>query len=405
MERRVEEKPFPDDLEGRLASVANAVNTELKTVTLLHLDDRPADRSEIKVRIRETIGMGYLPSCNVFGNYGNTLHDIALVARETVIRDTGDIEYIGYSLTEAGKKYGVPIAASALKYVVDNDRSMFSILGQTTSHGETRAPHNRIRILENLIEKGKLRVIDLCNFLGLRQWSVQTHLRELQKIGFVNYDSVGTHRDKITYEWIEGKEPSDAKVVKTFNQLTKKVAKYLSDVSGKVSTHEVAEGLKIRSSDYVSKILSGLVEEGFVRREGWKVHEILSEIEILDEGRKFIEDWILPTRETLANGEALEDLEKIYGQFQNRNIFAENAKGAIESYIKISPGINRKSLEIRIEQIRNYLIEHPGSMTEEVAEHLGLSRNTVVRYIRKLKNEIISKRDRNEVRYFLKDKS
>ena len=50
----MEEKKFPDDLEGRMSSVLNAVNTELKTVTLLHLDDRPADGIEIRDRIRDT---------------------------------------------------------------------------------------------------------------------------------------------------------------------------------------------------------------------------------------------------------------------------------------------------------------------------------------------------------------
>ena len=31
------EKPFPNDLEDRLAVIASAVNTELKTAAILHL--------------------------------------------------------------------------------------------------------------------------------------------------------------------------------------------------------------------------------------------------------------------------------------------------------------------------------------------------------------------------------
>jgi len=80
----LDEKEFPDDLEGRMSSVLNAVNTELKTVTLLHLDDRPADHIEIRDRIKDTRGVGYLPKAHLFGSYGNTLQDIALVAGITI---------------------------------------------------------------------------------------------------------------------------------------------------------------------------------------------------------------------------------------------------------------------------------------------------------------------------------
>ena len=84
MERKIEEKKFPDDLEGRLNALTSAVNTSLKTVTLLHLDDSPVEAEEIRNRVRESAGKGYLPSRKSFESYGNTLHDIALVAKETI---------------------------------------------------------------------------------------------------------------------------------------------------------------------------------------------------------------------------------------------------------------------------------------------------------------------------------
>ena len=48
------ENPFPEDLEGRLNAILNVVNTELKALTLLHLDDTPRSGQEIKARVRET---------------------------------------------------------------------------------------------------------------------------------------------------------------------------------------------------------------------------------------------------------------------------------------------------------------------------------------------------------------
>ena len=140
MEVRVEEKPFPEKLEDRMAIVANGVNTELKAVTLLHLDDVPTEAGVIRARIMETIGGGYLPHSAAFRAYGTTLHKIALVAKETVARDTGEGEYVGYSLTEAGKKYGVPASVFSLRYAVEHEMSMFQVLGPTNSKGKSRAP-------------------------------------------------------------------------------------------------------------------------------------------------------------------------------------------------------------------------------------------------------------------------
>ena len=135
------ETPFPQDLEGRLNAVLNVINTELKSVTLLHLDDTPAEASEIKARIRETIGMGYLPIEHAFESYCHkTLFPIGTVAEEIIKRETDELVYPAYSLTEAGKRYGRPIAALALKYAVENKQSLFEILGSTISSGKTRAP-------------------------------------------------------------------------------------------------------------------------------------------------------------------------------------------------------------------------------------------------------------------------
>src|SRR3989344_6122040 len=218
-----EEKPFPDDLEGRLAAVVNAVNTEFKTISLLHLDDVPADKGEIRRRLRETVGRKYLPKGRAFGGYGNTFYDVALVAKQTVVRDEGDIQSIGYSLTEAGRKFGLPIANSTLRYAVDTHRSMFHVLGPTNSRGNSRAPYNRIKILEEL-RKVILRERDLVAILGLTSSDIQEHLLRLQKIGFVQFESVGSKtKGKFLWRW-KGNNEVDVRTVNRRNSTTKKVA-------------------------------------------------------------------------------------------------------------------------------------------------------------------------------------
>lgn len=155
---------FPTDTKGRLNAILNVVNTELKTIALLHLGDSPIDRHDLKRKMRETVGYGvYLPgpSRNLEAYCHQTFYPIGAVAEETILRDTGDETYFGYCLTDAGKKYGLPVAAFTLDYVVRNGKSMFTILGSTsTPSGRKRAPLSRINILQEL-RGGHSRVTDL----------------------------------------------------------------------------------------------------------------------------------------------------------------------------------------------------------------------------------------------------
>jgi hypothetical protein len=133
------ENPFPADLEGRLNAILNVTNLELKTITFLHLDSRAASRTELKARVRRTTGQGiYLPS-NFECYCRKSLYPIGCVAEERVLEETDNTISSGYSLTEAGRKYGLPIAAFSLAYAVDNNQSLFSILGSTNSPRSRRS--------------------------------------------------------------------------------------------------------------------------------------------------------------------------------------------------------------------------------------------------------------------------
>ena len=123
------ERPFPQDSDGRLGAFLNVVNTEFKLVTYLHLDDSPADGSEIRARIKKTIGRGaYFPQERCIEDYGHhTLFPIGLVAEERALFGEGR-EARCYRLTEAGRLYK-PLAALTLDYVVETNRSLFKILG------------------------------------------------------------------------------------------------------------------------------------------------------------------------------------------------------------------------------------------------------------------------------------
>lgn len=388
----LDEKEFPDDLEGRMSSVLNGVNTELKTVTLLHLDDRPADHIEIRDRIRDTRGKGYLPQVYNFRGYGETLKDIALVTKQTIVRDDGETQVLGYSLTEAGRQYGVPIAEHVLKWVVDNGLSMYQVLGGTSSKGQTRSPKNRVEILEAL-STGETSEVELVDFSGLSQGVVQEHLKVLSKIGFVKFDSIGSKSKGFsTYKWIDGKYPEDTMAVMRCSDLTKRVAEKMSR-EGEQDCNSLSKMLNYKYVEKVSGILSGLERQGFVRRTTpYQMKVVLSKARILESGERFLEEVVYPVKEHLSESVVLET------DFEERD--SEYVARGIDIYKKVSPQINKISSQERIQQIRSYLSRNPGTTSREIGEEISLGVAGARLYLRQLSG-VRTEREGSEIRYFL----
>ena len=399
------EKPFPDDLEGRLNAMLNVVNTELKTVTLLHLDDTPADEYEIKARIRETVGKGcYLPTSGTFGGYcHNTLLPIGTVAEEEVIKDTGENVYVGYKLTEAGKKYGLPISAFTLEYVAQSGQSMFSIFGSSHSHGKTRSPLNRIKILEALREKS-LREVDLEEILNLDTNPIIFALNSLAKIGFVQYDSVGEFqkgRKNISpYLWADGRNPEEAQGVKTYPIATKKVAKLMQKVK-KADRNKIAE-LTGFAPGVVSNILSGLERQGLLKRVRWRSREFLSEAVLLDPAREFLDRYFIPFKESISDGQALADMQESYEKLiQGSDSFNIYVRRVIDIYKQASPNINKRPIQETNERIISYLRRNPGKRPMDIGRIICLT-NTPRYLIPLVKAGVLRKEKKGrEVRYYV----
>jgi len=401
------EEPFPDDLEGRLNAILNVVNTELKTVTLLHLDDTPADEHEIKARLRETVGKGsYLPDSSNFRAYCHkTLFPIGTVAEEEVIRDTGENVYLGFRLTESGKKYGLPIAAFTLNYIAQTGQSIFPILGNTNSRGKTRAPLNRVKILEALKEK-TLRVTDLEEILGLDSKGILGALNSLAKIGSIQYDSVGElQKGRINiapYMWVGGRNPEEAQTIRHRVTATKKIAKLMSKIK-KADHNKIAELTGI-ASPTVCPILSGLTKQGILKRERWKGREFQSEAKLLDNGRKFLDEYLEPFKDSVSDGQALEEMQESYEQLMHdSDRFSEYARTAIAVYKQVSPYINKRPRQETNKRIVAYLRKNTGKRPVEIGRVLSLKKPGG--YLTPLvKTKVLRKEKKgNEVRYYVNE--
>ena len=403
--------PFPDDLEGRLNGITNVVNNELKALAFLHLDDGYAGISEMKSRLKNTVGSGiYLPHSGVFGSYCSmSLFPIGAVAegKIKISNSSGPKLSTCYRLTKAGKKYGRPIAAFTLDYVSRTGKSMFEILGSTHTSGKTRNPLNKIKILEYLENKGELKLSDLTELLQTNNNNfVLNNLKPLSKIGFIDYNSIGDVEGDsfIVYEWIKGKNSEEVKPWNHYVSLTKEIAETLS-VMGNLNTKQVKI---LVGAHKVSHILPHLVREGFARRVSEFTNEKKSKIRLLESGKQFLNEWLEPVKDALQNGESLSEMQKLYESLINDDQrFADVSRTGIELYTEISPGINKRSREETNREIIKYLIDHPGRRPKEISEELSLSNSNIIYHsiTPLIKSGILTKKkEGRKTKYFVDEK-
>ncbi len=372
------EESFPNDLEGKLNAVLNVVNTELKTITLLHLDDRSAEASEIRARIRETVGKRvWLPQWPNFRGYcQNTFVPIGTVAEEQIVRENDETFFcLGYSLTEAGRRYGLPIAAFTLDYVTNHNISMHSILGSTSSRGGSRAPLNRINLLEKL-RIDPQRITDLSEHVGIIRSNILTACKTLGMIGFLTLRSVGeTKKDTgfIIYKWKTGKVPEEVPTYMDKRETTRKLAQLLYKYE-KLSPTEAAKLIDGPNVSRISAIFSFFVERDLAERDEWIGKVKQSEVKILDKGRNFLTEYVDIVRDVLDDESKLKDMQVLYERLVvDQKMFKDYAVSAIKRYKSISRHINYRSSQAICNQIVSFLIKNPGARPREIMKAVSLS--------------------------------
>lgn len=188
--KRVEYE-FPKLKDDRLNAILSSVNTEPKNITLAFcLDRQPKTQHDLRNDFSYYVDekTHWVPVERSFSNYSRkSFTPIGMVAEE-IIRIKGKLNpTYHWMITDCGEKYGKPISAFSLKYAVDNGESLFKYFGQVPSSGESRAPFNRVRVLDALNEKKKMKEINLWYELDLNQENVQRHVKKLNEIGLVEY--------------------------------------------------------------------------------------------------------------------------------------------------------------------------------------------------------------------------
>ncbi|MBS3073612.1 hypothetical protein J4465_02360 [Candidatus Pacearchaeota archaeon] len=398
---------FPEESEARLEAILNSFNAELKTATFLFLEDSPKSGFSFRDDVSEVVLTDKQLNPQVFTAYCQRSLVPRGMAYETVINRARKFpaSAFGYSITEAGKKYGQPIAALTLDYVVKNNISMFSILGSANTNGKTNSPLNRVKILKKANE-GTFRDSDLSQEVnwGISSNISKNHLIPLSKIDFIKTESCGELNGPLTtYFWIPGKDPEKVKVIDGYLTKARIIAAKIKEIETS-DNFKLAETVNLRPQE-IKKILNGLEKQGFIKSKGRWTDERKSENVLLIKGKKFLDEYVSRVENCLADGPVLGELTEFYNYLKNTNdgqLMKDYLNKSTQLYIEASPHLNyRSSLKVQ-EEIIKCLKANPNGL-----RYNRLSENVSLRHVTFPLRELISagivrkEGKSKEVRYYL----
>lgn len=376
---------FPEGPEERLEATLSCVNTELKQATLLVLDSHPRTYIEISKSLA-AITSANLPSPQSFSAYCNdTFLPIGFLVQERFGKGLGLSDRY-FRISKEGEEYGRPIAAFSLKYAVNHSISLYELLGQRQSAGDSRSPYNRTRIVE-LLSEGKDKVKDLTERLGLTTEDVRQHLYNLKRLGVLTFDSLNFEKKGVkVYTWVSGKFPWEARTVGTYRRLTAEVAKWLY-YNRAGERNQIARDLPYRHVTTISQVLGGLFKQGFADTPFPSQDK--SRVSLLKRS-SLLADYVRSLRNALGNGPELKEMKDTFREFvRNKETFARYVDAGIQLYNAVSPNINARGAKEReselllfIELYRNH--RGMGARPVDVVRALGWTHGTVIRYLRSL---------------------
>lgn len=395
---------FPSDPEARLEAVLSCMNGELKQATLLILDRFPRTRTSIGNGLRELTDLPLPPG--VFHDYCvQTLCPAGFVVHELFGKGL-KVRHHGYKLSHAGERYGQPIAAFSIRYAVDNNFSLYHLLGPATAAGKSRAPYNRARIME-LLGEGSGRIVELEERLELDHTDITYHLRHLQGHGLVRFDSLNPERAGKTYRWVEGRLPQEAKTVLTRRQLTKIVAQWL--YCNRIGNPaQIARDLNHRFKQNISNVLVGLARQGLAHTQFPSSDRSAV---TLGERAEIALGYLERVRAALTDKRELKRMTAELEEFRREEeTFRHYIDASLKLYRAVSPMMNaRRAAEREAELvafIREYQRKHmSGPRPSVMAKELGWNLATLRDYINSLleKARLIREQKGTTVRYRLRE--
>lgn len=413
---------FPNDYDDRLNAILSSINLETKSLVLsMVLDQYPKTGGEIRESLANLAEDDtYIPGIQTFSEYcHDTFLPIGMVAEELIeVEQTGAVggkrAVTKYRFTEEGESFAAPIAALSVVYAVETGISMNDYLGATQSVSKSRSPFNRWKIIESVYD-GNRTVMDIAEDKSLRPSLIPNHLNALDSIGMLDYDVADEEQGFSEYE-LKSVPDEIPKIDESPGVVKQVLEAFESDRV--LSLEDIGDRVDSPYSTLKS-LVPGMVDEGILKRNGFKAGEIFSSVEPKEPLDRFHDYFQIPVEEVLEGEKKRDELEELSRWLQGERgtapyrdltfsrpdeyiIRALNLYKDVARFSKSKPKAERKEqiLEI-INDDTNELGRGP--RRKEIEEQMGVQAGT---YLQELKEEGIvdtvrEEDDRRFVNYFL----
>ncbi|EKD65657.1 MAG: hypothetical protein ACD_50C00024G0004 [uncultured bacterium] len=415
--RRVEQE-FPKNGDERLNALLGSFNMPTKAVVQQLLPYNGYISPDALVRdFREVFKgteLASFDSKSIISYCFNTLCPIGLVAQEYTIEYFGKDKLVGFGLTEAGAKYGIPAACLALYFENERKQSLYPTFGaiHKKNSEEQRTPHTRAKILWLLNECPNLTEKEVARELGINNSTVKNSLVALKNAGVIDYKSITPNTGKTQVTYTKGELPeAEVKKVGSRVSLTQDVVRFCEELinDGKDITQdavfikfpeEVRGKYKALRRD-INITLSGLAHQEFLQRGQFIGGKIQSHAQITEKGKAIVSGFLTPLIGLLQEDNATRHwLEREIVPVVTRDLKAY-AQNSGELYYPHSPSFLRKQFQENIGRLREILSVSSKPLTNvELSEIIGIHQSTVRAYLNKTLASELQIEERKGVCYY-----
>jgi hypothetical protein len=370
--RNVQEIPFPEDPNERFEAIFAAIgNSEAKCLSLLCLEPYFMTVTDIKNRAEgATNGVWKRKQATYLSHLETTLQDIGLVVEADFI-PYGSLKYTtGFRASEAGLKFGQPIAAFLLQKSSDFPHSLGELFSTTAKTGELRPIIRAVKILEYLYGlDGYSTDLEIMSVVGGKDMSGP--LNRLGDVGLIEHESVNTEKTRqVQYSLTERANDIPIKTAYRLPTLTNQIAEIMLDL--KTADYlTVTKELETRFGKIVKRanvngVISGLCTQGILSSD-YRGARRMSKSRITTEGKRLLEEVIFPIKQALSldGEELLESWRKIdwrkyavIGLQRNRETPTNLKRKSIQSWasdvlelVIADPGIRGIEIQRKINRI------------------------------------------------------
>ena len=339
-------KPFfSSTLEPKFEEILHTVNSEYKQITLACcLDHTYKGRAEIRRDFKKAVkGAVKTPDNSVFSHYLDGSFVPAVVKKRTTSSRFLRCKNNYWALTDFGLDYAKPIASFSMKYSVDHSPSLSKVLGLR--------PDVRAKILLYLDQKSANEA-ELSRFLSIESSGVREHLRVLQVLGLLTYESVCTESSGwATYKWAGRANPRTVSVDFLHNpqigSTNNILGLYLGNPMDGIDYTRISTIFGMHSKN-TSVVIGSLYHQHLLSRDKW-TNIKMSEAKITKKGSNFVKGYLHSVADALDNGSELAKMREL--QFKA----FDYAPHAAKIYAKGSNLLNRRPLTETASRIKAYI--------------------------------------------------